>query len=421
LRRLAVGLLVCLWASSAVADCVEEAHAARARVSTSGPFHFDSTLWNKSLRIRTCGAIDPDRAQHDRSCDPAAGARREKIWIDDRRWENDGAGWLGPYPSLWTHQEKVPATVAFSAAQVSCFERVRFGDRALNKYMFATWVAGRVSLEAVFTDADTGVPVRFETRSDADGTSGSITTYRYDPAIRIEPPVVDTEKRWSTSLQLFAEETGRGDPVCRTKLLAAIARGKAAAFTYEIRGEFYRSCCRSGTFVPPDSIHDRIEGLASWTSRQTIAIGSRAWTKKPTLKEWTEARDGRDEADRIIDGLLPSSEHVGKVTCSETLTVDGRQYQAYEYDFYWDRQSARKFDGVRRVLVDNATGLPFQTIQSSRSGARRWIEMRWYDPTLAIAPPSADTQESLRSVRQMSVDEYHRAMVPADLEKSSAK
>jgi len=290
----------------------------------------------------------------------------------------------------------------------------------LNKYVFATWIAGRVSMEAVFTDPDSGVPVRFETRGDADGTSGSITTYRYDASIPIEPPVVDLQKRWSTSLQRFTEETGKGDPACRAGLLAAIQRGKAAAFEYEIRGEFYRSCCRSGTFVPPDSIHDRFEA-PPWTVSHAIAIGPRGWVKEPLHRKWTEARQGRDEGNKIIDRLFPSPEHIGKVTCSGKVTDDGRQYQAYEYDFYGDRQSARKLDGVRRMLVDDATGLPFQTVHSSRNGAHRWIEMRWYDPALTIEEPATDSQGAARSTRHMSLDQYRRAIAPAEFENSSAK
>ena len=87
----------------------------------------------------------------------------------------------------------------------------------MNKYEFAKQIADRVWVEAFFTDEHSGVPVRFETRGRSDAGSGSITIYRHDPSIRIDPPAVDLEKRWSELLRRLSQEAEKSDPVCRAE------------------------------------------------------------------------------------------------------------------------------------------------------------------------------------------------------------
>jgi len=65
----------------------------------------------------------------------------------------------------------------------------------MNKYEFAKPIAGRVWVEAIFTDEKSGVPVRFETSGRSDADSGSVTIYRHDPAIRIDPSILMSDGR----------------------------------------------------------------------------------------------------------------------------------------------------------------------------------------------------------------------------------
>src|SRR5437763_15325369 len=90
LRRLLLATLFGLWIAPACGDCLEEAHAARERVWTSGPFHFETSRWSDDLRCRS-----PVRAQL-RSCCALPGSispqTRVRIWLEASRWEDDGLG-----------------------------------------------------------------------------------------------------------------------------------------------------------------------------------------------------------------------------------------------------------------------------------------------------------------------------------------
>jgi hypothetical protein len=388
-RILVACVLAGVGSLPAFGECFDEAVAARERIWTAGPFRFDSTRWDRNGRTRTCGEIDPGRAQREGSCEGAATVSREKVWIATQRWENDGLGWRGPVASLWTHQEKVPAAgVSFQANQVTCFGRVIVAGRELNGYAFATRLPDRISSEMLFTDVDTDIPVRFETRGRSDAASGSVTTFHHDASIRIEPPTVDSSARWSASLGQVAREAQKGEPVCRAEFLAVMERAKATPFHFEIKGAFDSyPCCMNGSFAPPDSLHYQIEGNIGRVGPDVLAVGQRAWVHRASPRAWIESSRGRDEANQIIASLLPTSDHVGHVRCLGRIAADAEVYDAYEFDFYRDRESARKFDGVRAMLVSPATRLPVQTTHMSRSRERRWVETRSYDSALRIEEP----------------------------------
>jgi hypothetical protein len=223
LRRLVIALIACVWGVPAASHCEDEAHAARARVWNSGPFHFE--IARKDVRTKICGEIVPGVAQRERNCDAVAGTGRETVWIDDRKWEKDSVGWRGPYSTIWTHQDRVPAPgMSFSAGQATCLGRVVIDGRATNKYEFAKQIADRVWVETIFTDELSGLPVRFETRGRSDASSGATAIYRHDPSISIDPPSVDFEKRLSESIRRLSLEAQKGDPVCRAEFQRGATR-----------------------------------------------------------------------------------------------------------------------------------------------------------------------------------------------------
>ena len=329
----------------------------------------------------------PGIAQRERNCDAAAGTERETVWIGDRRWEKDRAGWRGPYSTIWTHQDRVPAPEAsFSAGQVTCLGRVVIDGRAMNKYEFAKQIADRVWVETIFTDEHSGVPVRFETRGRSDASSGSIAIYRHDPSIRIDPPAVDFDKRWSESLRRLSQEAQKGDPVCRAEFFTAVQRGRKAAFEFEIKGSFESlPCCLTGIFVPSDAIQYRFtQSLAGF--RRNHCSG-RASLGKDVRATWVETPAKPDFADKIIRTLFPPSDYVGQVRCLGGVSVDGRDHDAYEYDFYRDSESARTFYSHRSMMVEKASGIPFRNVSVSRTNAHQWVETRRYDPALTIQVP----------------------------------
>src|SRR5205807_5169277 len=63
--------------------------------------------------------------------------------------------------------------------------------------------------------------------SDVCSSDLAVTVYRYDSSIRIDPPTVDLEKRWSESLQRLSQEAQNGDPACRAEFFAAVQRGRS--------------------------------------------------------------------------------------------------------------------------------------------------------------------------------------------------
>ena len=371
MRRFVLALLACLWGVPAASYCEDEVHAARARAWNSGPFHFETTRWSKDLRARTCGEIVPNVAQRERSCDVGAGIEPETVWIGDRRWEKDSGGWRGPYSTIWTHQDRMPVPEAsFSANQAICLGRVMIDGRATKKYEFAKQIGDWVWAETIFADEQSGIPVRFETRGGRDANAGSITIYRHDASIHIDPPTVDLEKRWSESLQRLSEEVDKGDPACRAEFFAAVQRGRMAGFEFAIKGSFESGLGVAGTFVPSDAIHYRFtSSLGSMGFGETVAAGGRAWAKAWWPDRWVEAPGKTDLTDKIIKSLFPPSEYVGRVACSGKVSVDGRDYDSYEYDFYRDSESTRALYSHRSMLVAKASGIPFQTVSVSRTRA----------------------------------------------------
>jgi hypothetical protein len=400
LRRLVIALIACVWAVPAACHCEDEAHAVRARVWNSGPFHFEATRWSQDFRMKICGEIVAGVAQREHSCDATAGTERETVWIGDRKWAKDRAGWRGPYSAIWSHDDRVPAPEAsFSAGQVTCLGRVVIDGRAMNKYEFAKQIAERVWVEAIFTDGQSGLPVRFETRGRSDAISGSIAIYRHDPSISIDPPAVEPEKRWSVSLRQLSQEVQKGDPVCRAEFFTTVQRGRTAAFEFEIKGSFESiPCCLTGAFVPSDAIQYRFAPLLGGRFGETIAAGGRAWARKSHPPDsWVEAPEKRGFAEKIVESLFPRSEYVGQVRCLGRVSVDGRDYDWYEYDFYRDSESARTFYSHRSMLVENASGLPFRTVSVSKSLAHQWVETRRYDPALTIEAPPPEPKAPLVS------------------------
>ena len=332
----------------------------------------------------------PGIAQSERNCDAATGTERETVWIGDRKWEKDRDGWRGPYSTIWTHQDRVPAPeLAFSAGQVTCLADVVIDGRATNKYEFAKQIADRVWVETIYTDGDSGIPLRFETRGRSDASSGLIAIYRHDPSSRIDPPTVDLDKRWAKSLQRLSQEAEKGDPVCRAEFFAAVERGRTAAFEFEIKGPFKSMpCCLTGTFVPSDAIQYRVTIFPGGPFGETIAAKGQAWTKKSSPPDsWVEAPGKQDFADKLIGTLFPPSEYVGQVKCLGKVSADGRDYDWYEYDVYRDSESARGFYSHRSMIVEKASGMPIRNTSVSKRHAPQWVETRRYDAALTIQAP----------------------------------
>lgn len=302
-------------------------------------------------------------------------------------------------------QDRVPAP-GIPSGRVTCLGRVVVDGQAMNKYEFAKEIAGRVWIEAIFTDEHSGLPVRFETHGRSDASSGATAIYRNDPSIRVDPPSVDPERRLSESLQRVLQEAQKGDPVCRAEFFAAVQRGRMAAFEFEIKGSFESiPCCLTGTSVPSGAIRYVLKPVFGRPFGETIAADGRAWTKQSYSPDaWVETPEKLDVVDKIVRTLFPPSEYVGQVKCLGGVSVDGRDHDWYEYDFYRDSESARTLYSHRSMIVEKATGIPVRTVSVSRTRAHQWVETRRYDPALTVQPPALSRLPTAEPIQRLPLE-----------------
>ena len=388
MRRLLFVALMCLLPQLALADCAEEARAARERAASAGPMHFERLSWNDDLTGRICGKVEPGRAEYKGPCTNDTMPAPESIAIGRQSWSNDGLGWRGPWLSSWSHQGTAPERAfAFQLRRISCLGAVRIDGVELKTYEFVLRSYDREYVETLFVEAASRLPVRYEQRPDGHRGVNYQTTYRHDPALMIDPPVVDPEKRRAVSMQRYSVAVAQSDPACRREVLGVIQRGAATAFEYSVQGAFWAGVWgMNGTFSPPRSLHHRIEGVPRHGGgSEVIAIGDDAWTMTP-WDSWTSDHRAVALAEGELIQLAPSARVIGRVDCVGRITIDGQDYSVYDYDFYFDEDSARHRGGMRRVFVDVATGLPARIEHFTIVGPR--TEIRRYDASLSVRAPN---------------------------------
>ena len=387
--------VLCVLSQVAMADCDDEAHAVRAGIPGSGPFHFEAESWGDNFRRRLCGRIVPDHAWHRWNCDDPSSW--ERIRIGDQGWSNDGLGWEDPLHTGGGEGELSPESVfPFNIIETRCSGQVSIEGRAVKQYEF---VIRAERVERIVVDAATGMLVRYEERPlRARGASRAIT-YRYDPDIRIEPPVVDLEKRRATSLQRLREAAARSEPACRRETVDAIRHGGASAFEFDIRVENWSHVKGFlGRFAPPRSFHVHVDG---WRT-EMVQIDNESWIKVSET-EWRS--EPRSFWRQVVAGRVPDESHIGYVSCPGLTLIDGISYRVYEYDLYVDTKSARVWDGTRRMLVHPTTGLPWRIEQIS--GLGREVETRRYDAAIAVERPPAPPPLAMPYV---PFDEFRRRL-----------
>lgn len=388
MRWLLLVTIMCLVPQLALANCDDEARAARARALSAGPMHYEKLSWADHFTRRTCGKVDPGRAESKGPCADGAIWAHESMIIDTQSWSNDGLGWQRPMYTIWTHEGTVPVRVfPFQLRRTSCLGTVRINRLELTTYEFVVRIYNQDYVETLFVDVVSGLPVRYDQRPDGHRGVNYQTTYRHDPTLTLDPPVVDLEKRRAVSRQRLSEAVARSDPTCRREVLDVIRRGASTAFEYSLKGAFWAGVWgMNGVFSPPRSLHRRIEGAAyHGGGSELIVVGDEAWMRSQS-SGWasTNVSGGAD-----IAQLAPAASYIGRVDCIGRVTIEGRDYSVYDYDFYWDEDSSWQRGGMRRVFVDATTGLPARIEHFTNFGPR--TEVRRYDATLSVRPPIVDT------------------------------
>jgi hypothetical protein len=178
--------------AAAHADCMADAIKARAAILASGPFHLDARRsWGgNDWRHYARGEVEPDRAIH-LTQGPTMYISEpdefEHISTGDKTWEKGTTGWYQPenyrYFPLWF----APPAGDKGVLAAKCLGQVEIDGKNLIGYELEFADAP----EKVFVDPGSGLTVRYERQySHNERLEGVISTFSYDPSIKIEPPEV---------------------------------------------------------------------------------------------------------------------------------------------------------------------------------------------------------------------------------------
>ena len=393
----------------ALADCKTEATKARDAIVTSGPFFYTSRHWGRSpgsapFDRSERGVIDPDKAQHIEHIQ-AMGPKRETIWIGKQRWGTDSFGWLPPEETASGHMLTIPFA-SYTSPTAKCLGTVDIDGHRVIGYELETEFGEQTLIEKLFVDPTTQLTIRFEwvVAPHADKRryveANLVSTFRYDPSIRIEPPKVDLAARQVAFHNVFDRAVASSDPKCRQEVLEIIQRGQTEApFRYKITGGLWEGVSgMHGTVVPPQSIHNIVDGSPqSGGGSEIVKIGDRTWQRQNARMRWIETTltsvlVGGRTGSRSHPLVLPSYVSgepgtVGAAKClGERSTIYGR-YRVYEYELYADVRWAGKFLINKRMRVDLTSNLPSLFENFDFDGRIRTTEVIEYDKDIRIDVP----------------------------------
>jgi hypothetical protein len=404
-------MALALIPTAAYADCESEAGKARESILASGPFHYRTRQWNKNFDRLLVGSIEPNKAEHIVESSQDGQRGHETIYIDKQSWENDGFGWLPPRGTMWTHQLTVPDK-PYEPLRTKCLGAVIVEAQTLIGYEVQAKIATETFVERLFINPNTGMTVQYERTGNSPEAINVINNYRYDPSIKIEPPQIDLASRKDKSFEAFQHAVDSTDAKCRQEVIETIDHGQTILpFRYEMVGRFWSGVWgMHGTFVPPDSVHNTIDGVPYHGGEsETLMIGSHVW-RRSAGEEWSQISEpspiGAALSASWSGGLfIPEyldhvPNHVGAATCLGEVEKDHRRYRLYEYEVYLDDfQNVRKLAAKRRLFVDTATGLPeiFEDLDYKGQVARS--ETRAYDKNISVSPPSPATSATPRPGR----------------------
>jgi len=402
MRRLAWAIILLLNTTAvASADCVSDVRDSLKKLRTSGPLHFVSQQWNKNFLRQTAGRLDPGRAQ-DETINVQNGSRGDDVTlIGSQSWRNDGLGWQGPWLTLWSHGLVIPDE-ALQVTDEKCTITDATEGTRIKRYDFGSPSTPDVS-HALLTNTVTGTIVRYEKVDNSKYGINVISTYRHDPTIRIEPPIVDMKRRMANALAVFENVVALANQDCRNEVIKLLQMGsETLPFNYKIEGGFWSGVSgMHGTFVPPYSIHNVVDGIPyHGGGSQQIFIGSESWVKT-AVKDWTKTSapsflEGAVSASWagslfFDDFLANSRSHIGKARCPGMGQEAPNQAEFYEYEIYRDTPSGPMLVANQRMHVGR-NGLPEKLEIIGMQGVVTQVQIRSYIPGLKIEPPNTNAR-----------------------------
>ena len=182
-----------LLGAPAFADCRDDILSSMSRAVTSGPYRVESVITMFGAVSESVVDIIPGEAMYASSKGP--GMRHETVVIGERAWMNTDGTWQPMPPDLAAGAVdalKAAAAVATMAGFTgeTCSGPTLVEGREVLIYTFENKVDDAIAQSEVQVDAETGLPVRVETRTEMSGSmSTSVGLYTYDKTIVITPPL----------------------------------------------------------------------------------------------------------------------------------------------------------------------------------------------------------------------------------------
>jgi hypothetical protein len=197
-------VVLALIPAAAWADCMRDAIKARQMILASGPFHYESKRWSGDTEVKIYGLIEPFWARHifiTRNTSKGQ-VTQERISVSGQNWLKGDSGWFQPVGiHTVTGWELIPFQMnnyeGWGVHSAKCFGQVEVEGKSLVGYeLVKTGIS-----EKLFVDPSSGLTVRQEEALTPPPilqpvSFNTISTFRYDPSIKIEPPQVDANAPW---------------------------------------------------------------------------------------------------------------------------------------------------------------------------------------------------------------------------------
>ncbi len=183
-----------VFTAPALANCGEELRLAMKRAISSGPYRVESMVTMPEAVSESRVDIVPGKAMH--AVSTSGDLHHQTIVIGQRAWMNTDGSWQemsGEMAAAAVAGLKSAAADPDTLGIISgetCLGASVVDGRDVLRYGYDMRTSEAVGHSDVLVDAQTGLPIRTETRTTISGMVGTIvSTYTYDAAITVAAPL----------------------------------------------------------------------------------------------------------------------------------------------------------------------------------------------------------------------------------------